>query len=119
MVESFSTTPAVFLDSFLCKGPIAEGSDARMMVFGPDAETGISIKIHHLDVEYELYMGMRLKKVSEVVIANGSVLMEYGKHTAIHAAGRFLKRGIQFLSAIDSLKPNFAVALGPYTRHVH
>ena len=95
MVELFSTNPARLFGLFPRKGTIAVGSDADMVVFDPDAETVISAQTHHMNVDYNLYEGMRVKGVPETVIVNGRVLVEDGQYTGIQAGGRFLARGTQ------------------------
>jgi dihydropyrimidinase len=93
LVEIFSTAPAKLFGLFPRKGTIAVGSDADIVVFDPDAEAVISAQTHHMNVDYNLYEGMAVKGVPEVVIANGRVLVEDGEYTGISAGGRFLKRG--------------------------
>ncbi len=95
MVELFSTNPARLFGLFPRKGTIAVGSDADIVVFDPDAETVISAQTHHMNVDYNLYEGMRVKGVPETVIVNGRVLVEDGEYTGISAGGRFLKRSTQ------------------------
>ena len=95
MVELFSTNPARLFGLFPRKGTIAVGSDADIVVFDPDAETVISAQTHHMNVDYNLYEGMKVKGVPEVVIVNGRVLVEDGEYTGIPAGGRFLKRSTQ------------------------
>ena len=92
LVELFSTTPAKLFGLFPRKGTIAVGTDADIVVFDPDAETVISAQTHHMNVDYNLYEGMKVKGVPEVVVVNGRVLVENGKYTGIPASGRFLKR---------------------------
>ena len=93
LVEIFSTNPAKLFGLFPRKGTIAVGSDADIVVFDPDTESVISAQTHHMNIDYNLYEGMAVKGVPEVVIANGRVLVEDGEYTGISAGGRFLKRG--------------------------
>ena len=95
MVELFSTNPARLFGLFPRKGTIAVSSDADIVVFDPDAETVISAQTHHMNVDYNLYEGMKVKGVPETVIANGRVLVEDGQPTGIPAGGRFLRRSTQ------------------------
>ena len=92
LVELFSTTPAKLFGLFPRKGTIAVGTDADIVVFDPDAETVISAQTHHMNVDYNLYEGMKVKGVPEAVVVNGRVLVEDGKYTHLLASGRFLKR---------------------------
>ena len=95
LVQLFSTNPAMLFGLFPRKGTIAVGSDADIVVFDPDAESVISAQTHHMNIDYNLYEGMKVKGLPEVVIANGRVLVENGEYTGISAGGRFLKRGGQ------------------------
>lgn len=95
LVEVFSTTPARLFGLFPRKGTIAVGSDADIVVFDPDEETVISAQTHHMNVDYNLYEGMRVKGVPEVVIANGEAIIEGGQYTGAPGSGRFLRRGTQ------------------------
>ena len=95
LVELFSTNPARLFGLFPRKGTIAVGSDADIVVFDPDAEAVISARTHHMNVDYNLYEGMRVKGVPKVVIVNGRVLVEDGEYTGLPAGGRFLRRSTQ------------------------
>lgn len=46
-----------------------------------------------MNVDYNLYEGMKVKGVPQVVIANGEAIIEGGQYTATPGSGRFLKRG--------------------------
>ena len=92
-VEVFSTAPAKLFGLFPRKGTIAVGSDADIVVFDPDEETVISAQTHHMNVDYNLYEGMKVKGVPQVVVANGQVVIEDGQYIGTPGDGRFLKRG--------------------------
>ncbi len=95
LVQVFSTAPARLFGLFPRKGTIAVGSDADIVVFDPDAETVISASTHHMNVDYNLYEGMVVKGVPEVVIANGKVVIDGGNYVGSPGDGRFLRRGTQ------------------------
>jgi dihydropyrimidinase len=92
LVELFSTSPAKLFGLFPRKGTIAAGSDADIVVFDPDAETVISAQTHHMNVDYNLYEGMSVKGVPEVVLSRGQLLVEEGKFVGAAGTGHFLKR---------------------------
>ena len=92
LVEVFSTNPAKMFGLFPRKGTIAVGSDADIVVFDPDAESVISAKTHHMNVDYSLHEGKKVKGVPQVVVANGRVIVEDGKYIGAPGDGRFLKR---------------------------
>ena len=95
MVQIFSTTPAQLFGLFPRKGTIAAGSDADIVIFDPDEESVISASSHHMNIDYNLYEGMRVKGVPEVVLSNGNVVVDHGQYTGNPGDGRFLKRGTQ------------------------
>ena len=92
LVELFSTSAAKLFGLFPRKGTIAVGSDADIVVFDPDEESVISALTHHMNVDYNLYEGMRVKGVPQVVVANGQIVVEGGEYVGAAGDGRFLKR---------------------------
>ena len=92
LVELFSTSAAKLFGLFPRKGTIAVGSDADIVVFDPDEESVISAQTHHMNVDYNLYEGMRVKGVPQVVVANGQIVVEGGEYVGAAGDGRFLKR---------------------------
>ena len=92
LVEVFSTNPAKLFGLFPRKGTIAVGSDGDIVVFDPDEESVISAQTHHMNVDYSLWEGKKVKGVPQVVVANGQVIIEDGKYVGTHGDGRFLKR---------------------------
>ena len=92
LVEVFSTNSARLFGLFPRKGTIVVGSDADIVLFDPDEETVISAQTHHMNVDYNLYEGMKVKGVPQVVIANGEAIIEGGQYTGTPGSGRFLKR---------------------------
>ena len=97
-VELTSTSPAKIFGLFPRKGTIAPGSDADIVVFDPNAETVISAKTHHMNVDYNPYEGRRVKGVSEVVISRGAVIVENGAFHGRPGRGTFLKRASRHTS---------------------
>jgi dihydropyrimidinase len=95
MVQIFSTSPAQLFGLFPRKGTIAAGSDADIVIFDPDEESIITADTHHMNIDYNLYEGMRVKGVPEVVLSNGKVVVDHGQYTGTPGDGRFLKRGTQ------------------------
>ena len=92
LVELFSTTPAKLFGLFPRKGAIAPGSDADIVIFDPEEEVVISAQTHHMNVDYNLYEGMKVKGTPQVVIVNGQVVVEDGEYVGVPGSGRFLKR---------------------------
>ena len=94
-VEVFSTAAAKRFGLYPRKGTIAAGSDADIVVFDPDEETTISSKTHHMNIDYSMFEGLRVKGVPQAVIARGKVIIENGEYLGSPGDGRFLQRGTQ------------------------
>src|SRR6202451_1828407 len=60
-VELVSTTPARIFGLYPRKGTIAPGSDADIVIWGPNAEHTISSKTHHMRVDYSMFEGFNVR----------------------------------------------------------
>ena len=58
-VELCSTTPAKMFGLYPRKGTIAPGSDADIVIWDPEKEYTISVKNHHMAVDYSMYEGRK------------------------------------------------------------
>ena len=95
LVEVFATNAAKRFGLFPRKGSLAAGSDADLVIFDPARESTISVKTHHMNMDYSMYEGWKVKGVPEVVIANGKVIVDDGEFVGKAGDGRFLKRDTQ------------------------
>ena len=91
-VEITSTTPAKMFGLYPRKGTIAVGSDADIVLWDPHAEHTISVKTHHMRVDYSMYEGFRVRGNAETVLSRGEVILEKGKWFGKTGTGRFLRR---------------------------
>ena len=91
-VQLVSTAPAKLFGLYPRKGTIAVGSDADIVIFDPNAEQVISVKTHHMRVDYSMFEGMRVKGVTKTVLSRGRVIIENGTFTGRPGAGEFLRR---------------------------
>src|SRR5450631_3922034 len=91
-VQLVSTAPAKLFGLYPRKGTIAVGSDADIVIFDPNAEETISVKTHHMRVDYSMFEGMRVKGVTKTVLSRGRVIIENGRFTGKPGAGEFLRR---------------------------
>jgi len=92
-VEICSTAPAKIFGIYPKKGTIEIGSDADLVVWDPYKEHTISAKTHHMQVDYNLYEGMKIKGNAEIVISRGAIIVENQKFVGKKGHGRYLKRG--------------------------
>jgi dihydropyrimidinase len=91
-VQLVSTAPAKLFGLYPRKGTVAVGSDADLIVFDADEEQTISVKTHHMRVDYSMFEGTRVKGVPKTVLSRGRVIIENGKFVGKVGAGEFLKR---------------------------
>ncbi|TME46761.1 MAG: dihydropyrimidinase [Chloroflexi bacterium] len=91
-VELVATAPAKMFGLFPRKGTIAPGSDADIVIFNPEVERTLSVKTHHMNVDYSCYEGMKVKGLPEIVMQRGNVLVRDGKFQGTKGAGQFLRR---------------------------
>src|SRR5438270_2899269 len=92
-VELTSTAAAKMFGLFPKKGTIAVGSDADIVIFDPNKAQTISVKTHHMNVDYSAYEGRVIKGVVETVLSRGLVVIDKGEFKGKSGNGQFLKRG--------------------------
>ncbi|HTG14658.1 MAG TPA: dihydropyrimidinase [Blastocatellia bacterium] len=91
-VELTSTSAAKLFGLFPRKGTIAVGSDADIVIFDPNEEMTISVKTHHMNVDYSAYEGTKVKGVTRTVLSRGRVVIDDGKYVGNLGDGQFLRR---------------------------
>ncbi len=91
-VELVSTAPARIFGMYPKKGAIAEGSDADIVMWNPEAELTISAATHHMRVDYSMFEGFRVKGNARQVISRGEVIVDNGKFSGKPGRGNFLRR---------------------------
>jgi dihydropyrimidinase len=91
-VQLVSTAPAKLFGLYPRKGTVAVGSDADLIVFDPNEEQIISVKTHHMRVDYSMFEGTRVKGATKTVLSRGRTIIDNGRFTGKAGAGEFLKR---------------------------
>src|SRR5678810_1443881 len=79
-VELTSTSPAKIFGMFPKKGTIAPGSDADIVIFDHTKERTISAKTHHMNCDYSLFEGWKIKGMPETVLSRGKVVVENNEY---------------------------------------
>ena len=92
-VDLCSTASAKMFGMFPKKGTVAVGSDADIVIFDPDVERTISARTHHMNCDYSLFEGWKIRGAPETVLSRGKVIVENGQYVGRPGDGRFLKRG--------------------------
>jgi dihydropyrimidinase len=91
-VQLVSTAPAKLFGLYPRKGTVAVGSDADLIVFDPNEEQIISVKTHHMRVDYSMFEGTRVKGATKTVLSRGRTIIDNGRFTGKAGAGEFLRR---------------------------
>ncbi|MCU1310387.1 MAG: Dihydropyrimidinase [Candidatus Angelobacter sp.] len=91
-VELIATTPAKIFGLYPRKGTIAIGSDADIVIFDANREHTISVKTHHMRVDYSMFEGMKVKGTPDIVLSRGRMLVNGDKFDGKPGSGEFIKR---------------------------
>jgi dihydropyrimidinase len=91
-IELTSTAPAKLFGMYPKKGTIEIGSDADIVIWDPNKEHTISAKTHHMNVDYSLYEGMKIKGNAETVISRGEIIIQEDHFIGKAGRGKFIKR---------------------------
>ena len=91
-VELVSAAPARIFGLYPRKGTIAVGSDADLVIFDPNREHTISVKTHHMRVDYSMFEGVKVKGMPDLVMSRGRILVEKDRFHGKAGGGSFLKR---------------------------
>jgi dihydropyrimidinase len=92
-VDIACTASAKMFGMFPKKGTIAVGSDADIVIFDANNEQVRSAKTHHMNCDYSLFEGMKIKGVVETVLSRGKTIIENNQYLGRAGDGKFLKRG--------------------------
>jgi dihydropyrimidinase len=84
-----ATNPAKLFGLFPRKGTIAVGSDADIVVWDPAVERTISARSHHMNVDNNIFEGMKVKGKPRFVFSRGKKIVDDGGFTGSPGDGRF------------------------------
>ena len=74
------------------KGSIGIGSDADLIIFDPEKKHTLSVKTHHMNVDYSAYEGWEVTGKVETVFLRGKNVVDKGKLNINKGYGKFIKR---------------------------
>lgn len=92
-VEVACTNPAKIFGMFPRKGTIATGSDADIVLLDPQEKHQLSVKTHHMNVDYSGYEGWEVNGKVKTVLLRGQVAIENGECKINKGFGTFIRRG--------------------------
>ena len=91
-VEVASTNAAKIFGMFPKKGTIAVGSDADIVLFDANEKHTLSVKTHHMNVDYSGYEGWELTGKVKTVLLRGKVVIDNNECKVQKGYGQFVKR---------------------------
>jgi dihydropyrimidinase len=91
-VDCASTQAAKLFGLFPRKGTVSVGSDADLVIFDPNHKHTLSVKTHHMAVDYNPFEGMAIEGRAETVTVRGQVMVDKGNFVGDVKRGKFLKR---------------------------
>lgn len=92
-VEVCATAPAR-LFGLGAKGILAEGYDADVVIYDPNATSILSAKTHHMNLDYSAYEGVSVQGGVRTVLSRGEVIVDKGKFLGRVGRGKYLRREI-------------------------
>jgi len=92
-VEVCATAPAR-LFGLATKGVLAEGYDADVVIYDPNATSVLSAKTHHMNLDYSAYEGVSVQGGVRTVLSRGEVIVDKGTFLGRVGRGKYLRRGI-------------------------
>ena len=91
-VEITSTNPAKIFGLYPRKGTIAVGSDADIVFWDPQQARTISAKTHHMNTDYNVYEGMKVKGWPVRTLLRGKSIVIGDEWHGEQGSGQFLRR---------------------------
>jgi dihydropyrimidinase len=92
-VEVCATAPAR-LFGLGAKGVLAEGYDADVVIYDPNATSVLSAKTHHMNLDYSAYEGVSVQGGVRTVLSRGEVIVDKGTFLGRVGRGKYLRREI-------------------------
>ena len=87
-----STNPAKLFGFYPRKGTIAPGADADLVLWDAARERTLSVRTHHMRVDYNLFEGMRVRGLPVAVWVRGVQVVDGEQFIGVSGTGRFLRR---------------------------
>jgi dihydropyrimidinase len=91
-VDLIATQPAKIFGLFPRKGTIAVGSDGDVVIFDPHGELEISAATHMMNIDYNMYEGMRVRGTADEVLLRGKPIVRERKYVGQPGDGQYIPR---------------------------
>ena len=91
-VELVSTAPARIFGMYPKKGVLAVGSDADLVLWDPVQDYTISAATHHMQVDYSMFEGFRVRGNARDVYSRGERIVSKGEFIGKPGRGSYLRR---------------------------
>lgn len=91
-VELVSTNPAKIFGLYPRKGEISVGSDADLVIWDPDKEHTLSAENHHMNTDYNVYEGMRVKGMPSKIYLRGKLIVDGDHWLQEKGEGKYINR---------------------------
>ena len=91
-VDLIATQPAKIFGLFPRKGTIAVGSDGDVVIFDPQGELEISAATHMMNIDYNMYEGMRVRGTADEVLLRGKPIVRERKYVGQPGDGQYIPR---------------------------
>ena len=92
-VEVCATAPAR-LFGLGAKGVLAQGFDADVVIYDPNATTVIGAATHHMNLDYSAYEGVSVQGGVRTVLSRGEVIVNNGTFLGRVGRGKYLRRDV-------------------------
>ncbi|MGC0418253.1 dihydropyrimidinase [Embleya sp. AB8] len=91
-IELACVTPARMFGLYPRKGALFPGSDADVVIYDPHARHELSVRTHHMNVDYSAYEGRVVTGRARTVLSRGRVVVDDGVYTGVAGHGRYRRR---------------------------
>jgi dihydropyrimidinase len=91
-VELNCTNPAKIFGLYPRKGTVMVGSDADIVVWDPKKRETVSATTHHMNVDYNLFEGRKIRGGVEKVFLRGTQIVDGEEWLGRNGQGQFIKR---------------------------
>lgn len=92
-----STLPAKLFGLYPQKGNLNVSADADLVIYDPDKQWMINAKSHHMNVDYNIFEGLKITGKPEYVLSRGEIIFQNNEINAEPGRGKYIKRKSSYL----------------------